>query len=1124
MACDLSNRRSARVASHDSQRTQTSLVVLSLLLFLLVLAGSSQASAQTVVFQSDFEDGTTTGWYPFGSPTLTNTTLAAHGGTNSLLTTGRTDTWQGPAHDLPIGTFAPGSTFHFSAWVRVTDAEAANGDKVTMSIKRTDAAGDHYESVGPYQAAVTNTWLQLSGDYTVPAGATALTLYFQLANNDDFFVDDVTITSATLPPPTGCAAQDNTGISTDFEDGTLQGWMARGSGSATAAVVDTEFHGGANSLYVTGRDANWNGAQIAVDNKICVGSQYSVSAWVKIDPADGTNHIINMSLQTNYAGNAAYTGLNGYPGLTVAADGNWHEIKVPNFSMAAQYDAGTAFLYLQTDPSGSDLTSFYVDDFKLTYLPPLQIEQNIASVYQHFTDYFNIGAAVGPADMSGAHSQLLAKHFNSITSGNDMKWDATEPTENTFRFANADAQVAFAQANGMQVRGHTLLWHNQTPAWVFQKAPTSTPLDPATPTDVDLLKARLQNHIHNVMSHFGNKAYAWDVVNEIIDESQSDCLRRSPWYNILGPQFMDIAFQYARAESATAKLFINDYNSTIPNKRQCLYQVVQGMINRGVPVDGVGHQMHNLLTYPSVQTLVDTVNLFHGLTTVAGVPLDQQVTEFDISIYPYPPPEQGYEYDLIPTDLLVQEGYLYRDYFEAMKKLNSDPNDKKISSVTIWGMSDDETWLSTGSRADAPLLFDTKLQHKYAYTGIMDPLSLPGADLAVTMSAGSSTAFSGHPLSYTITVTNNGHDQAANVVVSDALPASLKFQSIASPAGWTCTTPAVGSSGSVSCTAATMDNGAAAQFALVVSPSITSAAQITNTVTVASDTRDPNPDASNNTASASVQATLGDFTMDAINTAWAPLGGVATRTVTLHSVNGYAGTVTVSCTTGWGGACTGQQVTLPADGQATATLSITVASSASIGNSTITINATSGTITHTASASAFAIVDVTGNITQTSLTMTRGGSATTTVSLTGSAGFNGTAQLACNAPAGLSCTFTPASVTLNGSSATSSLVISASSSASLRPASSNSSMLWVALLGGPFLACIGGIRRKHVMLALLLVALAATVVLAGCGADLPNLRNSGGGTPSTYSVSITASVPQTTVVKTLGTVNVIVNH
>ncbi len=236
-----------------------------------------------------------------------------------------------------------------------------------------------------------------------------------------------------------------------------------------------------------------------------------------------------------------------------------------------------------------------------------------------------IGAAVIPADIQGQPAVLLSKHFNSITSGNDMKWDATEPTEGNFTFTQADAEVAFAQANNMHVRGHTLVWYNQTPAWVFTNA-SGQPMT-GTPDEQALLIQRMQRHIQTVMTHFGNAVPIWDVVNEPIDESQPDGYRRSPWFNILGPQYIPIALQAARAANPTAKLYINEFNTTIPAKRDFLVALVRSLKSQGVPLDGIGHQMHNNIQFPSGQSIIDAVNLFD----TTGV--EQAVTEMDVSIY-----------------------------------------------------------------------------------------------------------------------------------------------------------------------------------------------------------------------------------------------------------------------------------------------------------------------------------------------------------------------------------------------------------------------------------------------------------------------------------------------------------
>ncbi len=132
-----------------------------------------------------------------------------------------------------------------------------------------------------------------------------------------------------------------------------------------------------------------------------------------------------------------------------------------------------------------------------------------------------MGAEIDSTDLSGPNEQLLVKHFDSIVSGNDMKWQETEPTEGQFTYTTADQEVALAQANKMRVRGHNLVWSTgaQVPSWVFLEADGTTPLSAIEPADVQLLTARIQNHIKNLVQHFGTAVYVWDVVNEPLDPS-----------------------------------------------------------------------------------------------------------------------------------------------------------------------------------------------------------------------------------------------------------------------------------------------------------------------------------------------------------------------------------------------------------------------------------------------------------------------------------------------------------------------------------------------------------------------------------------------------------------------------
>src|SRR5581483_5993592 len=203
---------------------------------------------------------------------------------------------------------------------------------------------------------------------------------------------------------------------------------------------------------------------------------------------------------------------------------------------------------------------------------------------------------------------------------------------------------------------------------------------------------------------------------------------------------MYVAFIYARQkienlglDRTQVKLCYNDFNTTIPAKRNFIYSWVQGAIARGVPIDCVGNQFHNTINFPiddqgsasSKQNVIDTLNLFASLTSTAGVPIINEVTEFDISLYRFGQCSQTFytDYDdLLAGDQidLINEGYRYRDYFPIFKNMKD-----KIDSVTIWGLGDDDSWLNPSSgkagcgvtAADAPLPFDSYLQHKLAYTG-----------------------------------------------------------------------------------------------------------------------------------------------------------------------------------------------------------------------------------------------------------------------------------------------------------------------------------------------------------------------------------------------------------------------
>ncbi len=674
-------------------------------------------------------NGSTDGWFPFGNPTLTAVTSPLadpNNNTTSLLVTNRTAGYMGPALNLlSVNNFVAGATYQITAYVMLQSADAS-GPTVSLSTKTADCATTGSYGTIATSAALSNTaWTKVQGTFSysnLPGPPTTLDLYLQSSSaTDSFYVSDVTIGELSPAPPNP-SQQDNTGITSTFEDGTTDGWSSR-SGSSTVAVASGVAHTGTYSLLTTGRTANWDGPSISVSDKMYVGSTYNLSVWVLLTPTDGSSHVINMSLQTTTSGTTSYPSVSSYPGVTVVADGNWHQISVMGYTMSSPYDTGQASLYLQTVPaSGNDLVSFYIDDFQLSYVAPPTIQTNIPSIFQSLSSYFPIGAAVDTTDLSGAHAQLLATHFDSMTPGNDLKWSSTEASLGTYTYGNGDSLVAEAVCNNMKVRGQNLVWSTgaQTPSYAIGDG-TNSPANQATVT------ANIQEHIQSEVQHFGNKVYAWDVVNEPIDPSQPDCLYHGPFYQVLGKSYIDVALKAARQYApAGTLLFINEYSTADPNRLACLVSVVHDLKSRGIPIDGVGHEMHNDINYPSVSAVVNSIN-----TIAEDFPgINQQITEMDVSVYNAGDTTSNYG-NSIPPSVLAEEGWLYEQFFLAFRQLKG-----TISGVTLWGMADDDTWLDSFpvSRTDYPLPFDMNLQAKPAYWGIVDPTQLPGFGMTFAVS------------------------------------------------------------------------------------------------------------------------------------------------------------------------------------------------------------------------------------------------------------------------------------------------------------------------------------------------------------------------------------------------------
>jgi len=329
---------------------------------------------------------------------------------------------------------------------------------------------------------------------------------------------------------------------------------------------------------------------------------------------------------------------------------------------------------------------------------------DIKGLKDYYKDYFPVGAAVTPGALKTDEAQLILHQFNSITAENAMKIGLIHPKENEYNWAGADAIAAFAKKNNMKLRGHTLLWHRQTPDWLFKDATGNA-------VTKEVLLQRLKDHITAVVKRYKGTIYAWDVVNEAISDNAGEYYRPSPWYKICGEEYIVKAFQYAHEADPDALLFYNDYNEINAVKREKIIGMINGLRNAGIPIHGVGLQGHWGLNEPSREQLDKTVFDFSQLG------LKMHVTELDISVYPQEHDARGRKPEDSNTAFTEEKEKkqmeVYKMCFEVFRKYKD-----AISSVTFWNISDRHSWLDNFpvmGRKNYPLLFDKDLKPKKAF-------------------------------------------------------------------------------------------------------------------------------------------------------------------------------------------------------------------------------------------------------------------------------------------------------------------------------------------------------------------------------------------------------------------------
>lgn len=329
------------------------------------------------------------------------------------------------------------------------------------------------------------------------------------------------------------------------------------------------------------------------------------------------------------------------------------------------------------------------------------LHEHLPKLCEVYKSYFLVGAAVSPLTLK-REEKLIKEHFNSLTAENEMKFSRVQPEEGKFTFEHADDLMAFAAANGHQVRGHTLVWHNQTPRWVFEDGRGGK-------ADRETLLARMKTHIDTVVGRYKGRIYAWDVVNEAVSDKGDELLRPSPWLEIIGEDFIAQAFRFAHEADPDALLFYNDYNESNPVKREKIYTLVKSLLEQDVPIHGIGLQAHWNLRNPSIDDIRAAIERY------ASLGLQLHVTELDISVYDHDDKRTDLK---APTEEMLElQAQRYKQIFDLFKEYK-----EHITSVTFWGVADNYTWLDNFpvvGRKNWPFVFDIEGKPKQSFWEIV---------------------------------------------------------------------------------------------------------------------------------------------------------------------------------------------------------------------------------------------------------------------------------------------------------------------------------------------------------------------------------------------------------------------
>lgn len=342
-----------------------------------------------------------------------------------------------------------------------------------------------------------------------------------------------------------------------------------------------------------------------------------------------------------------------------------------------------------------------------------------ASLKDTYKDHFVVGAAINLLqifEQDERGTPIIARQFNSITPENVLKWALVHPQPDHYDFTPGDRYVEYGLKHQMFIVGHCLVWHNQTPKWVFQD-------DKGNPLTREALLKRMHDHIATVVGRYKGKINSWDVVNEALNEDGT--MRQTPWQKIIGDDYIETAFEYAHEADPKADLYYNDYSLENEPKRNGAIALVKKLQSKGVPITGIGLQNHDNLEWPTAEQEDATISAFEKLG------LKVSISELDITVLPSPNKQGSADVNAtaearralnpytagLPDAIQQKLAKRYADLFGVFVK------HRGVERVTFWGVTDGDSWLNdwpVRGRTNYPLLFDRNGAPKPAFEAVID--------------------------------------------------------------------------------------------------------------------------------------------------------------------------------------------------------------------------------------------------------------------------------------------------------------------------------------------------------------------------------------------------------------------